>query len=351
MNADCIKLTSYFGERHRANGTFVADALVDLYSRHQIAASIVLRGIQGFGLKRHLRTDTSLSLSEDLPLTAIAVDARPNIEAVLNQTLELNRPGLVTLERARLLSEKIEPVGITENADEATKLTVYFGRRDSVYMVPAFEVICELLHRRGIPGATALLGVDGIAHGRRQRARFFSRNADLPMMVIAVGSGDQIGMVLPELAGLLRHPLMTLQRVRICKRDGQLINVPELAAEADDHGFPLRQKLTVYTSEAARHDGQPIHRAIVRRLRSAGIGGATTYRGVWGFHGNRPPHGDRFLQLDRHVPTVTIVIDTAERIFAAFDIIDEHTKERGLVTSETVPATRAFSGHQQPGGL
>ena len=50
MSADCIKLTSYFGERHRASGTFVADALVDLYSRHQIAASIVLRGIQGFGL-------------------------------------------------------------------------------------------------------------------------------------------------------------------------------------------------------------------------------------------------------------------------------------------------------------
>jgi PII-like signaling protein len=100
VNADCIKLTSYFGERHRANGTFVADGLVDLYSRHQIAASIVLRGIQGFGLKRHLRTDTLLSLSEDLPLTAIAVDARPNIEAALNQTLELNRPGLVTLERA-----------------------------------------------------------------------------------------------------------------------------------------------------------------------------------------------------------------------------------------------------------
>ena len=126
MNGDCIELTSYFGERHRANGTFVADALVDLYSKHQIAASIVLRGIQGFGLKRHLRTDTSLSLSEDLPLTTIAVGTRPNIEAVLNRTLEINRPGLVTLERVQLLSEKIEPVGIAENADEATKLSSRF---------------------------------------------------------------------------------------------------------------------------------------------------------------------------------------------------------------------------------
>ena len=114
VNADCIKLTSYFGERHRINGTFVADALIDLYGRQEIAASILLRGMEGFGLKHHLRTDSSLSLSEDLPLTAIAVDTRPNIEAVLDQTLELNRPGLVTLERARLLSDEIEPQGFAK---------------------------------------------------------------------------------------------------------------------------------------------------------------------------------------------------------------------------------------------
>ena len=341
MHADGIKMTSYFGERHRANGTFVANALVDLYSRNDIAASIALRGIQGFGLKHHLRTDRSLSLAEDLPMTAIAVDTRPNIEAVLDQTLELNLSGLVTLEEARLLSGEIEPAGI---GGDSTKLTVYFERHDRVYGVPAFEVICELLYRRDIGGATALLGVDGSAHGRRQQTRLFSRNADVPMMVIAVGSGDRIGMMLPELADLLRHPLMTLERVRICKRYGHLINVPELAAGVDDRGFPIWHKLTVYTSEAARHKGQPIHRAIVRRLRSAGISGATTHRGFWGFHGDRPPHGDRLLQLERHVPAVTTVIDTTERIFAAFDIIDEFTKEQGLVTSETVLTLRAGLG-------
>ena len=57
-----------------------------------------------------------------------------------------------------------------------------------------------------------------------------------------------------------------------------------------------------------------MHRAIVRRLRSAGTSGTTTLRGIWGFHGDHAPHGDRLLQLGRHVPAVTIVIDTPERI-------------------------------------
>ena len=340
MNADCLKLTSYFGERQRTGDSFVADALLDLYGRHEIATSILLRGIEGFGAKHHLRTDRSLTLSEDLPLVSVAVDARARIEAMLPEATRLARSGLVTLERARMLTGDLAAVTLPQDLNEATKLTIYLGRQERVYRVPAFIAVCDLLHRRGIAGATALLGVDGTAHGQRQRASFFSRNAETPMMVISVGSGEQISRVLPELGALLRRPLLTLERVTICKRDGELISTPSAPPGTDKTGLALWHKLMVYTSEAAQHEGQPIHRAIVRRLRTAGISGATTVRGVWGFHGDHAPHGDRLLQLGRHVPAVTIVVDTPERITAAFAAIDELTAEQGLVTSETVPATR-----------
>ena len=241
MTADCLKLTSYFGERHRSGGSFTADALIELYGRHEIAASILLRGTEGFGLKHHLRTDRSLTLSEDLPVTAIAVDTRSRIEAVLPQTVQLNRTGLVTLERARLLTGLTGPGWLPEDLHETTKLTIYLGRQERAGRVPAFVAVCDLLHRRGIDGATALLGVDGTAHGRRERAAFFSRNAEVPMMVIAVGSGERIGSVLPELGGLLQRPLLTLERVRICKRDGRLLATrgPARRRRAR-HGAPMR---------------------------------------------------------------------------------------------------------------
>jgi PII-like signaling protein len=345
VNEDCLKLTSYFGERQRTrNNGFAADALLDLYGRRGIATSILLRGAEGFGARQRLRTDRSLSLSDDLPLTAVAVDTRSRIEDLLDPTADLLRSGLVTLERARLLTGEIEAVAPGEAPDEETKLTVYVGRQERVYRVPAFVAVCDLLHRRGVAGATALLGVDGTAHGERERAAFFSRNAATPMMVIAVGSGARIARVLPELGGLLRQPLLTLERVRICKRDGEMLRRPPSAGEsraaASETDRPLAHKLMVYTSEAALHDGQPIHRAIVRRLRAAGISGATTQRGMWGFHGDHPPHGDRLLQLGRHVPAVTIVIDTPERIQVAFDLIEDLTAEQGLVTCELVPVTR-----------
>ena len=78
MNDDCLKLTAYFGERDRAEGRFLADAMLDLCGRREIATSVLMRGIEGFGLKHHLRTDRLLTLSEDLPLVAVAVDDATN---------------------------------------------------------------------------------------------------------------------------------------------------------------------------------------------------------------------------------------------------------------------------------
>jgi len=53
---------------------------------------------------------------------------------------------------------------------EATKLTIYVGRGERVAGRPAFLAVVDLLHRHGVDGATVLLGVDGTAHGVRQRA-------------------------------------------------------------------------------------------------------------------------------------------------------------------------------------
>jgi len=210
VNEEAVKLTSYFGERHRAAGRFAADALLDLYGKHGVAASILLRGTEGFGARQRLRTDRSPTLSEDLPLAAVAVDTRARLEPLAGVAARLCGAGLVTLERARLLSGDIPAVSLPEDVHDETKLTIYLGRQERVYRVPAFVAVCDLLHRRGIAGATALLGVDGTAHGQRERAAFFSRNAATPMMVIAVGAGPRIARVLPELGALLTRPLLTL---------------------------------------------------------------------------------------------------------------------------------------------
>jgi PII-like signaling protein len=325
VNEDCLKLTAYFGERDRAGDGFLADAFTAIYARHGLQASLVLRGAEGFGAKHRLHTDRLLTLSEDLPLVSVAVDARERIEAAMEDVRRLRFDGLVTLERARMLTGSIEPLELSE----ATKLTVYVGRHERSGSRLAYEAVVDLLHRHGIAGATVLLGVDGTVHGRHERARFVGRNAGVPLMVISVGDGAAIARALPELGALLARPLVTLERVQVCKRDGaRLADFPPAAPG----GW---QKLMIYAGEQSR-----IAPELLRALRRAGAAGATTLRGIWGFHGDHAPHGDSFWQLRRRVPTVTVIVDVPERMREWYAIVDEHTATTGLVTSEVVPQAR-----------
>jgi len=350
VDEDCLKLTTYLAERRRTRDGFVSDVLLGLYEEHRIASSVVLRGIGGFGTGRHLRTDESLTLSEDPPVVVVAVDTREAIEAVLDPVLAVKQRGLLTLERARLLRDGIGPLELPHDLHEAVKLTVYVGRKERVYGVPAYIALCDLMYRRQLAGASVFLGVDGTAHGQRQRARFLGRNPDVPMMVIAVGSGERIGRVLPELGGLLRRPMITLERVRVCKRDGELLERPHALPGFDEHGLPLWQKLMIYTSESARHNRVPIHRGLLQQLRKRkSPDGATVIRGIWGFNGDHQPHGDKLLSLSRDVPVVTVIVDTPDNIAECFDVVDELTQHRGLVTSEMVPALVSDEGDGSPG--
>jgi PII-like signaling protein len=349
---ECLKLTIYFGERDRAQGRFLADTLTDIYARHRLQASLLLRGMQGFGIKHHLRTDRLLTLSEDLPLVSVAVDTRGQIESALAEVNRLRFDGLVTVERARLVASRLEPWDPPAGSGDAIKLTVYVGRHERAGNTPAYDAVVDLLHRRGIAGATVLLGVDGTANGARKRARFFAANTQVPLMVIAVGQGGRIADVLPELTTLLSKPLITLERVQICKRDGNQLSEPHLLPETDPSGLGIWQKLMVYAGEQARtSDGHPMHHELIRTLREAGASGATSLRGIWGYHGDHKPHGDTFWQLRRRVPIVTVVVDTPERIARWFALIDELTSQTGLVTSETVPAFRATGPTLTRGGL
>ena len=352
MRDDCLKLTTYFGERDRVGGRFLADALSEIFGRHQLQTSLLMRGVSGFGLGHHLHTDRLLTLSEDLPLVSVAVDTRPRIEAALEQvSSQLRFDGLMTLERARMLTGDIAGASVPWEGRAETKLTAYIGRHERFGGGLGYQAVVALLRSSGIDGATVLLGVDGTFHGVRERARLLGRNTMVPLMVIAVGDSRRMTAALPALGALIPRPLLTLERIDVLKRDGVSLAALRELPQRDRSGLQVWQKLMIYSSELARYDGEPLHGRLIRDLRRAGAAGATSLRGIWGYHGDHPPHGDRLWQLRRRVPVVTVIVDEPERIRRWFAIVDRLTTETGLVTSEIVPAFRATAPDLKRGGL
>lgn len=223
---------------------------------------------------------------------------------------------------------------------DCVKLTSYRTGRQATSRLTADALAG--LWGAGEPAAGIILrGTDGA--GLRQHlhaGRSSHLPQDVPAVAVTVGSRPRTEAVLDQVLKLSGRGLVTLGQARLLSDDIDPVGLRDKPGEAgvDADGRPVWLKLAVYACDSARHDGQSMHQAISRRLHAAGIRGIVTLRGVWGFHGDHAPHGGR------HVPAITIVMDTPDRVSAAFSVIDELTAERGLVTGETVAAVRAVNG-------
>lgn len=331
MTAQGLKLTAYFGERDRAGNRMLADALGDLFAQRGVDRSLVLRGMEGFGPRQVLHTDRLLTLSEDLPLVAIALGEDEQIKALAADVRSLRFDGLVTLERIAVAAAGLD-VGDASAGDETTKLTVHLGRHDRAGGGPAHRAVVDALHAQGVAGATVLLGVDGTVSGARRRARLIGRNDRVPAMVVSVGDAGRLTAALERLRALVPDAVATIERVRVLRRDGVALAQPQEPPPGD-----WWQKVTVYAGTQSRHDHQVLHDALIHRLRAARAAGATTLRGVWGYHGDHAPHGDVAWRLRRRVPVVTMTVDRPGAVRSWWPVVEEVTAETGLVTDELVP--------------
>ena len=68
-----------------------------------LAGAKVIRGIEGYGASSRIHTTRILSLSEDLPLVVIIVDAEERIRAFLPQLNELIGEVLVILDDVEVI--------------------------------------------------------------------------------------------------------------------------------------------------------------------------------------------------------------------------------------------------------
>lgn len=279
---DCLRLTAYLGERQRVNSHFAADEILDLFSRRRVANSVLLRGIAGFGAHHILRTDESLTLSEDPPVVIAAVDVADVIAPLADDVAATIPQGLVTVESARLLDAPAVDSALP--ADAMVSMSIALGRNRHVNGVPVFVAVCDLLYRNHFAGATALLGVDGTSHGERRRARFFGRNLDVPLAIVAVGTVAQMNSVFPALQTILDRPLLSVERVQLCKRNGVLLAEPG----AEPRDLADRRSRLAEAHRAHFRSHPPRWRAHPPGTGSAAAGIARRQRG------DRAPRNPRF---------------------------------------------------------
>ncbi len=98
-----------------------------------------------------------------------------------------------------------------------------------------------------------------------------------------------------------------------------------------EHWNTLR--LRIYIGENDRWNGRPLYKAILEKLRSMGMAGATVYRGIAGFGKKSRLHSADIMRLSADLPIIVEVVDKGYRIEKAICEIKPMIKD-GLITVE-----------------
>jgi uncharacterized protein len=97
------RLTVVVGEDDTWHGKPVYTEIVHRAHAAGLAGASVFRGIEGYGASNHIHTTRILSLSDDLPVAVVIVDASDKIDAFLPELTELVTEGLVTVEEVQVV--------------------------------------------------------------------------------------------------------------------------------------------------------------------------------------------------------------------------------------------------------
>jgi PII-like signaling protein len=100
----------YVGEDERWHHRPLYTEIVHRAHAAGLAGASVFRGVEGYGSSSRIHTTRLLSLSGDLPVAIVIIDAEERIRAFLPQVEELVAHGLAT----------VEPVEVVRSASRTT---------------------------------------------------------------------------------------------------------------------------------------------------------------------------------------------------------------------------------------
>ena len=226
----------------------------------------------------------------------------------------------------------------------AKKVTVFINEDTQHHMTALHDSIMTFLMHKGVSGATATRAYSGFgSHQLLHTPKIEVLAQHLPIRIEFVDTPEKVEEVLPTLYEMVSDGLIEVQ-------DTTVVKLTRKPPQPEPRTFHQRKQgpaklLRVYMGEADRWHEAPLYDAIVRKLLMMDIAGATVYRGILGYGAKGHQHKATFFHPTRDLPVMVSVIDTAENISAAAEVVEEMLED-GLIVISDAEIVRLVRGSQ-----
>jgi len=103
LQGPSMRLTIFVGESDQWHHHPTYTEIVHRAHAAGLAGASVMRGMEGYGASSHIHTTRILSLSEDLPVAVIIIDAAQRVRDFLPQLDELITEGIVIIDPVEVI--------------------------------------------------------------------------------------------------------------------------------------------------------------------------------------------------------------------------------------------------------
>jgi PII-like signaling protein len=214
----------------------------------------------------------------------------------------------------------------------ARKVTIFINEDTQHHFGPLADAILTFLMHRGVSGATATRATAGFgAHHVMHTAKIEVLAEHLPIRIEFIESAEKVDQLMPALYDMVTDGVIEVQDTQVIKVASK--ERPEAKAPHTEVRGKARM-MRIYLGESDRWQGEPLHEAIVNRLRVLAVAGATVYRGILGYGVKGHTHKSGKLPFSRDLPIMISVVDTPEKLDQAIGAIEGMMQDCLIVLSD-----------------
>jgi PII-like signaling protein len=220
----------------------------------------------------------------------------------------------------------------------AKKVTIYINEDTQHHLGSLYESVLTFLLHKGVSGATATRALAGFgAHRVVHTPKIEALAEHLPIRVEFIETAEKVDEILPTLYEMVSDGVIEVQDTTVVK----IATKEKKAAptEPPDRKAGKAKMMRVFLGEADRWNDEPLYDAIVKRLMTMDIAGATVYRGILGYGAKGHTHKQNFLHTSRDLPIMITVIETEEKLKGAAEAIEGMLQD-GLIAISDVDIVR-----------
>src|SRR5580698_9249985 len=157
----------------------------------------------------------------------------------------------------------------------AKKVTIYINEDTQHHLGSLYESVLTFLLHKGVSGATATRALAGFgAHGVLHTPKIEALAEHLPVRVEFIETAQKVDELLPTLYDMVTDGLIEVQDTTVVKIAMKEKRDPE-PKQPHERKAGKAKLMRVFLGEADRWEGAPLYDAIVKRLRTMDIAGAT----------------------------------------------------------------------------